>query len=204
MTKEYLLSVSEMKILRFLNEFGFCEIEQIMKRFEMSKSNAYFHMKQLVQREFLVNARVIKYQARAYYLTRKIIAMLELDLPVIRRIPLHVYEHQLDVINIHIQLKKIYPDALWISERRLMKAKKNDHDHLPDGVLFFSKDNQCAIEVEKTPKAKGRLEGIMLEYGLQKTYKEVWYFCSKAVFPAVSHFANSMPYIKVFQLAEYV
>jgi len=198
-----MLSLVEIEILRFVHEFGFCEIEQIIKRFELRKSSAYAYMKRLVLKGLVTNARIIKYQPRAYYLTAKCIGLLELDLPVIRGIPLNIYEHQLTVVKVYIQLRKLYTGAVWISERRLFRERKNQDDHIPDGVLVFP-DKPCAIEVEKTPKTKSRLEGIMLGYGLQNAYKEVWYVCSASTLPAVSRFAVSMSYIKVFKLADFI
>lgn len=198
----------EIEILKLLNEFGYCEIKQIMNRFGLQKTSAYSHMQTLVKRGLMLNARVLKWQPRAYYLTQKGIGLLKLDLPLVRKIPLSVYEHQLAVIDVYIRLRKIYPETAWVSERRLLREKFQsdirDDEHLPDGALVFLNDKQCAIEVEKSQKSKRRLEGIMLSYGLQTTYQEVWYFCSKEVLSSVSDFAVDMPYIKVHKLSEYL
>jgi len=199
------LSENEIEILRFLNEFGFCEIRHIIKQFEIKKARAYSLIQMLIQRGLVINARVIKYQPRAYYLTAKGIDLLKLDLPLVRRIPLNIYEHHLTVIDVYINLKKLYPDAVWMTERRLIRNKSGteNNNHLPDGALVFS-DKQCAIEVEKTQKARDRLETIIFSYGLQRTYKEVWYFCSQSVMSVVNQIANNLPYIKTFKLTEFI
>lgn len=199
-----MLSMVEVEILRFLNEFGFCEISHIIKQFCMRKTCAYDYMSRLLKRELIINARVLKFQPRAYYLTLRGIDILKLHLPLIKKIPLNIYEHQLAVIDVYLTLMKIYPDATWISERRLIREKADSNDHLPDGVLVFPDGKYCAVEVEKTLKAKDRLEDIMLRYGLQLNYKEVWYFCSTSVMPSVTKFAASMPYIKVFRLGDFI
>lgn len=198
------LSVIELEILRFLNEFGFCEIRQIVKQFDMKKSSAYRYAKKLIQHGLIVNARIIKYQPCAYFVTAKGINLLKFDLPLIKNIPLHIYEHQLDVIDVSITLRKKYPDAIWMSERRLTREKHNNHEHLPDGAVVLPDCKPFAIEIERTLKTKTRLESIILNYGLQNTYKEVWYFCSTSVMPAVTKFAANMPYIKVFRLGDFI
>jgi len=201
-----LLKEIEIKIIRFIHEFGFCEINQIIRRFELKESTTYRYMKKLVRLGLVANTRIIQYQPRAYYVTSYGATFLSLDLPVIRRIPLNVYEHQLLVISIFIKLRKLNPDATWITERRISRDinDSNNKKHLPDGALVFPDSKQYAIEVEKTPKTKKRLEKILLQYGLQITYKEAWYFCSKSLVPSVSKIAKDLPYIKVFRLEEYL
>lgn len=197
-----ILSESMVEILRLLNEFGFCDIRHIEKRFNVGKSVAYNNLKCLIQYGLITNARVIQYHPRAYYLTAKGINLLKLDLPIIRGIPLNIFEHQLAVIDVFIKLRMMHPEAAWVSERRLAREVKK-HDHLPDGVLIFPQGHQCAIEVEKSMKSRDRLKDILIGYGLQKTYKEVWYFCSKNIMPAISELTSNMPYIKIHTLSEY-
>ncbi len=201
------LSKIEIEILRFINEFGFCEIEQIIKKFNIRKSSAYSYVQHLLIRELLVSARVIRYQPRAYYVTAKGVDLLKLDLPPIRRIPLSVYEHQVAVIEVYFLLTKMYPQASWVTERRLLRENftsgKNKSEHLPDGALILLEGNSYAIEVERSSKTRERLKSILHGYGVQNTYKEAWYFCSKSVLPLVRDLANNVPYIKVFDMSEF-
>ncbi len=207
-SKRVMLSESMIEILRLLNEFGFCDIRHIAKRFDVKKTIAYKNMRILIKYGLVMNARIIKYQPRAYYLTSKGADLLKLDLPLIRRIPLNIYEHQLAVIDVFLKLKEMHPEAVWISERRLIRDKYSSdsktNDHLPDGALVFPQGYQCAIEVERSLKARNRLEEILLGYGLQQTYREVWYFCSKGILPALNEFASSMHYIKIYNLSEFL
>lgn len=203
-----LLTIRKIEMLRFIHEFGFCEVNQIVNRFNIKQSCAYFHMKELTRYGLITNARIIKYQPRAYFLTPKGVGLLKLDLPVINHIPLNVYEHQLRVIDVHIKMRMIYPDAVWITERRLHRDKdKSDFgkpDHMPDAALIFSDDKRCAIEVEISQKTKDRLSEIINGYGLQKYYREVWYFCSQNVLPLINKVAGDVPYLKIFKLSEVI
>lgn len=206
--KGVLLSGNELKILRFINEFGFCEIKQIIKLLDVKKTVAYSHMQILMMHGLVGNVRVIKYQPRAYYVTARGIDLIKLDLPRIRKIPLSVYEHQLAVIDVYLTLRKIYPETIWITERRLLRDKyasgSNKNEHLPDAAIVFPEGYQCAIEVERSSKTRSRLEEILLGYGLQQTYKEVWYFCAKGILPAIKEFASDMPYIKIHNMSEFL
>lgn len=204
---EVMLSENMIEILRLLNEFGFCDIRHIVKRFDISKTVAYESIQILIKYGLVMNARVIQNNPRAYYLTSKGIDLLKLDLPLVRRIPLNVFQHQLTVIDVYIKLRAIHPEAIWISERRLIRDKHisefKNNDHLPDGALIFPQGYKCAIEVEKSLKARNRLEEILIGYGLQKTYREVWYFCSSGIITTVHEIANNMPYIKIYNLSEF-
>jgi predicted transcriptional regulator len=201
-----MLSESMIEILRLLNEFGYCDIRHIAKRFDIKKTIAYENMRVLIKYGLVMNARIIKYQPRAYYLTSKGADLLKLDLPLIRRIPLNIYEHQLAVIDVFLKLREMHPEAVWISERRLIRDKYSSDskmdDHLPDGALAFPQGYKCAIEVEMTLKARDRLRDILFRYGLQDTYKEVWYFCSKSVLPVLRELASGLPYIQIYNLSE--
>lgn len=206
--KEMLLSENMIEILRMLNEFGFCDISHIGKRFDVKKTIAYENMQILINYRLVMHTRLLKYQPRVYYLTSKGIDLLKLDLPLIRRIPLNIYAHQLTVIDVYLKLRKIYPNAIWVSERRLIREKYSSNskmnDHLPDGALVFPEGYQCAIEVERSLKTRDRLSAILNEYGLQTTYREVWYFCTTGIITTLSELAIDAPYIKIYNLSEFL
>jgi predicted transcriptional regulator len=206
--KGAMISEIEIEILRFVNEFGFCEINQIMKRFGMKKSAAYLSMQLLIRLGLVIQAHIIQGRRGAYIVTHKGITLLELDLPQVRKVSLVTYEHHLIVIDVHLKLKALHPDAVFISERRLTRNKYTmgcgKNEHVPDGVLAFPDGDQSAIEVEKSLKTRDRLEKILFGYGLQDTFKEVWYFCSQDVLHTVKEIANTMPYVKTYSLREFL
>ena len=205
-SKGVVLSQLEVEILRFINEFGFCEIRHIMKRFDLGKSSTYQYMQMLIRLGLVLNLRMGFNQSGIYYLANKSIRLLNLDLPVLERIPLSTYAHQLAVINVHLKCRDKYPDTVWMSERRLIQDKyiDNNQDHLPDGAIVFPDGSQCAIEVERNLKSRKRIEAILLEYGLQRTFKEVWYFGSQRITSVIKEMANTMSFIKTFDLEEFL
>jgi hypothetical protein len=127
------------------------------------------------------------------------------DLPPIKGIPKDSYLHQVMVLNIHLQLRKQYSDANWISERRIIHDKfmqgiSKNENHLPDGILIFPDFKQIAIEIELTMKSKKRLEDILWDYGMHKYIKEVWYYCAPDIEGKVAKVAEKMEWVKIFIL----
>ena len=118
--------------------------------------------------------------------------------------PVHIYEHQLTVINVFLKVSKSHPDATWITERRLAREnyvkRIGKKEHLPDAVLVLPDGSQIAIEVEISLKARKRLDEILTDYALQSIFKEVWYFCSQHVQPVLRELSDGIPCIKIHPL----
>ena len=189
------------EIMRFINEFGFCEIGQIGKKFNLKKQRSYQVMSRLVDADLVVHEMVFHGKHGVFYLTRR--GAQYTDLPCIRNIPKDNYEHQLTIINVYFQLMMQYPKASWIGERRIKQEKfmKNGFgkksDHLADGILVLSDEIQIAIEVELTMKSKKRLADIIRGYWRYHHIKEVWYFCSPDIFDRVKNIAERDVHVKV-------
>lgn len=207
-SKAAIFTEIETDILRFIHEFGFCHIKQIMKRFGMGRSRAYFHMKMLTRLGLVNHVKIMQDKHGAYYLTHKAINLIGLDLPLIRQIPLNVYVHQLTVVDVYLKLRELHAESTWISERRLNRENNSKgfkiNDHLPDGVMVLANGTQYAVEIERSIKAKKRLEEILLGYSLQVKFKEAWYFCTTEVFSLIKKIANDVSNIKTYNLKDFL
>ncbi len=110
------------------------------------------------------------------------------------------------LIDVFMRLVAKYPDAKWISERRLKQERfmngMGKKWHVSDGILILSCGKKIAIELELTLKGKTRLEQILRGYRMMFDLKEVWYFCPKELIDSLSAFTNKLPFIKVFSLDE--
>ncbi len=197
-----------MEILRFINEFGFCEIIQIDKKFNLKKPRNYKVMGRLVKSGLVIHKRLFQNQHGYFYLSRRGAGFTEL--PSMTNIPLNTYNHQLRIIDVYFKLTQQYPDAIWIGERRLKQEKftkrfdKRKRRHIADGMLVFPDQSQVAIEVELTTKGRFRLNDILKRYASDFSIKEVWYYCSSAAIGGVSRLAADMKYIKVNSLREFL
>lgn len=200
------LTQRDREILKFINQFGFCEMPQIEKRFGLKKPRSYKVIKRLVRECFVIHERIFHHRHGIYRLSKSGAELT--DLPAIDKVSVANYHHQLMVIEVCMQLAKKYPEAIWMSERELVrenfkkfKMERGQRGHMPDGVMLFPDGKQIAIEVELTMKGSWRLEKILEHYLRSWDYKEVWYFCAADILRKMSKVIGGKTYIKCFGLA---
>ena len=203
-TKGIQLTKRDMEIIRFINEFGFCEMPQIERQFGIKKPLSYRLVRRLIRAGLIIHQRIFHSTYGIYYVTAQ--GAKCTDLPPLGTISLGRYEHQQAVTNVFIQLQRKYPDTNWISERRLKHEKYfqgvGKKGHLSDGMLVFSDGKQIAIEIELSLKGKERINRILKSYGTTFSINEVWYFCPKGMIAALSALAAKLSFVKIYNLEE--
>lgn len=192
------------EILRFINEFGFCELPQIQKRFGLSKTRAYKIMQRLIKHGYVIHERIFYHRHGIYRVTRDGAEIS--GLPMLSQVSVGNYEHQIAVIETYIKLMRQYPTASWLTERVLRRTGfmpgKGRDKHYADALMFMPDGKQVAIEVELTMKSKSRLKEILSGYMCQCEIKEVWYFCSPEIIEKVKKLADCWKStIKVFEFS---
>lgn len=197
----------DLEILKFINDFGFCEMPQIERQFSLKKPRSYQVIKRLINAGLLIHEYVLHRQHGIYRLTKQGAEWTEL--PALKYISLGSYLHQLKIVEVYQQLRQRYPDAIWTSERRLKQDKFSSgklgrYGHVADGMLAFPDGRYIAIEVELTMKGKNRLNDIVKSYASRFEIKEVWYFCAKEIVNKVKKEIAHLPYVKVFGISEQI
>jgi len=199
------LTQRDREIMTFINQFGFCEMPQIEKMFSLRKPRNYKVMQRLVREGLVIHERIFYHRHGIYRLSKTGAEFT--DLPAIDKVYTANYHHQLMVIEVYMQLTKKYPEAVWISERVLIrdnfkkfKMEAGQRGHMPDGVLLLPDGKQIAIEVELTMKGAWRLEKILDHYLRSWDYKEVWYFCAADIMRKMCKVIGEKTYIKCFGL----
>lgn len=200
-----LLTDRDVEILKFINEFGFCEMPQIEKKFGLKKPRSYKVIKRLVDARFLMHQYILRNRHGVYRLTREGADLT--DLPMMKYISLGSYLHQLTVVDVYLRLMQQYPDAIWISERRLKRDKFLEngfcrHGHVADGMMIFPPEKKIAVEVELTMKGKDRLDKIITGHALSRFVDGVWYFCSPEIVTKIKKATNWASHISVFEIKE--
>lgn len=189
-------------IMRFINDFGFCEMPHIVKQFGLNKPRNYKVMQRLVQGGYVIHERVFYYRHGIYRLSKK--GAEHTGLPVLNKIPVGIYEHQMALIEVYIKLMKEYPDATWISERSIKRDQCmrgiGRRGHVADGMLIMPDGKQIAIEVELTMKGRYRLEEILKGYSAQLEIDQVWYYCAPAILHKVKKIAEKRSMVRVMGL----
>ena len=200
------LTERDVKLLQFINEFGFCELRHLMKRFSLRSSNAYKIMKRLCRHDLIIHERIYLRKPGVYRLSK--LGASYTDLPALDKVPNIKYDHQLKVIDVFMKLAKEYPGGYWVSERRLL-IDQNQKDilkrkHIADGMLLFEDGREIAIEVELSLKGKNRLEKILKAYAGQYAITEVWYYCWPYIIPALKKQAEKRSFVKIHNLTEFL
>jgi len=193
----------DIEILSFINQFGFCEMPHIEKRFGLKKPRSYQVIKRLIEGGFIFHERIFHGCHGIYRVTKKGAGMT--DLPVLNRLDLSTYKHDTSVIDVYLVLRHRYPETHFMSERELRLEQHHKGvgkvGHLADGVLLFP-DKKIAIELEFTLKGRRRLKSILEGYAKLFEIDEVWYYCSPKTLHHVRAIAQKLPYVKVFGMGE--
>lgn len=198
-----LLTNRDMEIMRFINEFGFCEMPQIERRFGLNKPRSYKVVKRLINAGLVVHEYVLRNRHGIYRLTREGADCT--DLPMLKYVSLGSYIHQLTVIDVHLKLMQRFPEASWVSERRLRREKFlsgrfDRFGHVADGMLLFPEDKKIAIEVELTMKGKDRLDKIIRNYASDCSINGVWYYCLSDIVNKMKKATDWRSYVSVYEL----
>jgi hypothetical protein len=169
------VTARDIEILQFINEFGFCEMPHLDKRFGWNKPRNYQVIERLLRMELLRHERVFYGRPGIYRLTKK--GASYTGLPAMQGVPLGNYMHEVTLIDVYLRLRSLYPEARFVSERQLKRDKFFDgvgkRGHLSDGYLIFPEGKQVAIEVELSLKGRNRTESILKGYGREFSIEEV-------------------------------
>lgn len=194
----------DIKILQFINEFGFCELGHLQEWFSIKRSYCYEVMQRLCREGLVLREEVYIRKAGVYRVTKE--GATYTDLPALPSISRTQYEHQTKLIEVFIKLNRKYPQAYWFSERRLLRSRNKqdiiNKKHIPDALLLFPNENEIAIEVELTLKGKNRLERIFKGYAVQHAITEVWYYTWPNLMGKLKKLAEKRSFIKIYNLKE--
>lgn len=193
------LTERDVQILRFINDFGFCEIKHIEKQFQFKKPRSYQVMKRLIAMDLVNHEQIFHGRHGIYRLTKKGAGFT--DLPPLNRLPLDYYYHEVKLVDLYLTLMAQYPGSDWRSERHLQQEKCQNgfgqFAHVADGLLTLPDGKKIAIELELSLKGRTRIERILKGYATQFHLDEIWYFCTRRVHAALSELIVKMPFIKL-------
>lgn len=204
--KRHLITERDIEIVRFVNQFGFCTMKHIGKKFNLSHYRSYKVTKRSRILGLIELDKENKIQNKHGFLKVTPMGAKLTPFDPIKTLSLDNYEHQLAIIDVYLRLKEMYPDSEWISERHLIKEKYANglgkKGHIADGI-FCRDSKQIAIEVEFSMKGSLRLQKILKGY-ISKSFSEVWYFCSPNIISAFIPHTAKLPFVKVFNIEEFL
>lgn len=115
------LTPRDIEILQFINEFGFCEMPQINQRFNLRRPRNYQVINKLVRHNLLQHEHIFYRRHGLFRLTQS--GARFTPLPPLHRVPLANYHHDLTLLNLYLKLRTLYPNTIWLSERKLKHDK---------------------------------------------------------------------------------
>lgn len=176
------LTERDLRILKWLNGHRMATVDQMTKAFGMSKRMGYRRLSEMEKAGYLQHQRLFLEKPGVYFPTSSGVAVCGDDMPAISKLNLGTYEHDLQLVDLSLQLVD-KTDGEWVSERRLRREKGLDGvgvpGHVPDGLLRLSDGSIVAVELERTLKGNRRLGDILKGYlkGEHGPVSEVWYYC---------------------------
>ena len=195
----------DVRILQFINEFGFCEIRHIEKEFHIKKRLCYTLMNRLVRASLVAHQRIYHQKHGIYFVTK--LGAAHTDLSPLNGIPHNHYNHHLMVIDVYQKIKQHYSEMTWVSERNLISEKFNKgvaaKGHIADGMLLLP-NKKIAIEIELTLKGKVRIETILRNYAKEFDINEIWYYCLPKTLKALQSFVEKMPFVKTVSIMDFL
>lgn len=166
------------EILRWINSHGFATGRQVAELLGIRYESIHPRLKFLTDAGYLMANRV-GHNLLALRLTNAGVIRCGDDLPPLRTIRFGSFQHDLQLINLAIQLTK-QTSGEFTAERRLRQQRAlkgvGIHGQIPDGLLQLDGQKPIAIELELSTKGWRRLQSILQTYAADFDLGEVWYF----------------------------
>jgi hypothetical protein len=185
-------------ILNWINNFGFVEATDIANTFNLKLESTYLRLRKLVSLNYLQSEKIIYGTNTIYYLTKSGKKISQNPLPILKKINLATYYHNLMLVKISPILTKQY-NAQFVTERQL-KHERKIKGHISDGLLLYD-NKKIAIELELSTKNKKRRDSIMKFYLRNFEFDEIWYICKNLeIKKQLLPFTDKMFFLKIFEL----
>ncbi len=193
----------DIKLLKWINKFGFVTINQVTKFLGIKKSAGYEMINRLVVNKYLLHEMIFHRQKGAYKLTPRGAALADENLPALRRINIMNYNHDIKLTDLILDLQHNLNYKVTTEREIRHNFARNSwgtQNHTPDAILDLNSQN-IALELELTRKSKARFDKIFQHYLQTPKYKEVWYFSdSKEVLKFLAPYSEKANFFKVFNL----
>lgn len=202
------LTDRDMSLLRWVNGFGFADIDHIARKLNVKRPTAYARAQKLVLANYLIHERIFHNRNGVYRVTKKGVQASSDYLSAIRKINIGKYEHDIRLVDISFVIAEKYPDvAEFVPERRVRHALGylgvGSRGHICDGELLLG-EKKAALELELSSKGRMRRESIIRYYTKNIDYEEVWYICgTNAIKKQMEPMVGNKKFIKLLELEDF-
>ncbi len=175
----------------------------------VKSSTGYARIQKLVDGGYITRKRILHGHPRIHRITQLAKQASSDELPLLKKVSLGEYNHNLGLVDIALDLKDKHKSASYITERTYKHLTGltgvGNSGHIPDGVLEFKNGKKHAIELEMSVKAASRLDKIMKFYASNFDFNKVIYFItSQSVANALQKAADriGIDHIEIYLLEE--
>ena len=191
------------EMVRFAGLHVAVEARQLAEWLEMDEAHVFRRGARLAELGLLQRNRILHDRPGAYSATAAGLERARLELPV-ARINLAHYEHSLELVSLYIELEREFGYGRVLSERQLRslelralaqaeRARRSHRPthavalrsaarglHFPDLVVEWGAPDggQLAVELELTPKSRGRRAQILAAYRDAAHVERVRYYAT--------------------------
>lgn len=196
------LQERDLKILHFINKFGYVNSVHIQKMFEMTQPRTSQILSRLVKADYLKKEQILAKEPCIYLLRTKATELIKANR--VKKVSLQNLKHNLCVVDVYIDLKLQKPELNIKSDRELragIKFTKKKRPHQPDLVIQTEEINgkkNIAVEIELSRKSKDRLKSISSHYSIWSDYLKADYYCSSSVYSHIRKYLGSNNNIRIF------
>jgi hypothetical protein len=178
-------------VVRFLGRHGIATVRQVMSEFAIGRTAAYRLLAACTERGLIERDDSLRREPSVFYATREGLRWAGLGYPVAKLSP-SLIRHGLRCTSMAQALREEFiigvhteRDLCWVHRemgKPIASAKLGTRPdggprlHRPD-LAVITRAGVIAVEVELTPKAPRRLEGIMRAWRRSSWVTEVRYYC---------------------------
>lgn len=189
----------DVRILKFIGDFGFCNVNQISNFLCVSQKMTYKILNRISKLGLVENRRIFHGKCGLYFLTKQGCQFTETKF--ISHVKLGTLEHDLILIDTYVYLHHQYKDISVVTDRNIkMERIMGRKVHVPDLVLSDKSGHQFAVEVELSIKSHKRIKTITQFYKGATNYQEIWYFCNNKTYGYINRYITNNPIFKLFKI----
>lgn len=187
--------------MKWVHEIGYVTATQFATEMGTTKRVTNRRLQKLEAVGMIARKRVFWNYDSIITLTKNGIDAVGSELAQVKNIALGSLGHDLQLIDLSIELRRDYAGSNFVSERLLRHELGlkgvGQFGHVSDGHLLLQNGERIAVELELTPKQNWRLEKIVSSLRYDASLDAVWYFCPPNVSKRVAAVVGDDPFFKI-------
>ena len=189
------------KLLLWINGFGWVVVAQVAKRLSVSFTTAARLVRRLIKAKLLRRVTFPGITISPLVLTRLGCTVSGDGLAPSKGIRTGELRHDAKLVDVAREIEAVSGGVFEPVRRVRHVMAADDKKHLPDGILHRADGTRVIIELELSVKSQGRLARIIRDHAADLSAQETWYVTdSAAVARAVRRASGAFEHVRVVRL----